>query len=340
MSVDIAIDLGTSNTRIFLADKGKFLDEPSVVTINLDNDNIIAVGRDAYRMIGRTSQRLSAIEPIVGGVISDFYLVENMIKIQLGKANISRIVKPRVVACIPGDITDVEKRAVVNSILSIGVRNVSLIEASKAAAIGAGLDIRSPHGRMVIDVGGGTTDMAVISLGDISASRSMKIAGNSFDDEIIKYIRRAYNLVIGKVTAEKTKIEIGTVIKPDVDKKIVVKGRNTVTGLPQAVEVSSSELAEPLNEIAVSIAQQAQDVLEETPPELVSDIYRDGIVLTGGGCLINGLDKIIKEYVKLDVHIADNPSDCVINGCGYALRYIGQDEIDENGAVNPLSVPY
>ena len=292
LSVDIAIDLGTSNTRIFLADKGKFLDEPSVVTINLDNDNIIAVGRDAYRMIGRTSQRLSAIEPIVGGVISDFYLVENMIKIQLGKANISRIVKPRVVACIPGDITDVEKRAVVNSILSIGVRNVSLIEASKAAAIGAGLDIRSPHGRMVIDVGGGTTDMAVISLGDISASRSMKIAGNSFDDEIIKYIRRAYNLVIGKVTAEKTKIEIGTVIKPDVDKKIVVKGRNTVTGLPQAVEVSSSELAEPLNEIAVSIAQQAQDVLEETPPELVSDIYRDGIVLTGGGCLINGLDKI------------------------------------------------
>ena len=340
MSVDIAIDLGTSNTRIFLADKGKFLDEPSVVTINLDNDNIIAVGRDAYRMIGRTSQRLSAIEPIVGGVISDFYLVENMIKIQLGKANISRIVKPRVVACIPGDITDVEKRAVVNSILSIGVRNVSLIEASKAAAIGAGLDIRSPHGRMVIDVGGGTTDMAVISLGDISASRSMKIAGNSFDDEIIKYIRRAYNLVIGKVTAEKTKLEIGTVIKPDTDKKIVVKGRNTVTGLPQAVEVSSSELAEPLNEIAVSIAQQAQDVLEETPPELVSDIYRDGIILTGGGCQINGLDKIIKEYVKLDVHIADNPADCVINGCGYALRYIGQDEIDENGAVNPLSVPY
>ena len=340
LSVDIAIDLGTSNTRIFLADKGKFLDEPSVVTINLDNDNIIAVGRDAYRMIGRTSQRLSAIEPIVGGVISDFYLVENMIKIQLGKANISRIVKPRVVACIPGDITDVEKRAVVNSILSIGVRNVSLIEASKAAAIGAGLDIRSPHGRMVIDVGGGTTDMAVISLGDISASRSMKIAGNSFDDEIIKYIRRAYNLVIGKVTAEKTKLEIGTVIKPDTDKKIVVKGRNTVTGLPQAVEVSSSELAEPLNEIAVSIAQQAQDVLEETPPELVSDIYRDGIILTGGGCQINGLDKIIKEYVKLDVHIADNPADCVINGCGYALRYIGQDEIDENGAVNPLSVPY
>ncbi len=340
MSVDIAIDLGTSNTRIYVADKGKFLDEPSVVTINLDNDNIVAVGRDAYRMIGRTSQRLSAIEPIVGGVISDFFLVENMIKIQLGKANISRIVKPRVVACIPGDITDVEKRAVVNSILSIGVRNVSLIEASKAAAIGAGIDIRSPHGRMVIDIGGGTTDMAVISLGDISASRSMKLAGNSFDDEIIKYIRRTYNLVIGKVTAEKVKFEVGTVVKPDVDKKITVKGRNTVTGLPQAIELSSSELAEPLSEIAVSIAMQAQDLLEETPPELVGDIYKDGIVLTGGGCQINGLDQIIKNYVKLDVHIADNPSDCVINGCGYALRYIGQAEIDENGAVNPLSEPY
>ena len=333
MSVDIAIDLGTSNTRIYVADKGKFLDEP-------DNDNIVAVGRDAYRMIGRTSQRLSAIEPIVGGVISDFFLVENMIKIQLGKANISRIVKPRVVACIPGDITDVEKRAVVNSILSIGVRNVSLIEASKAAAIGAGLDIRSPHGRMVIDIGGGTTDMAVISLGDISASRSMKLAGNSFDEEIIKYIRRTYNLVIGKVTAEKVKFEIGTVIKPKTDKRIIVKGRNTVTGLPQAIELSSSELAEPLNEIAVSIAQQAQDLLEETPPELVGDIYKDGIVLTGGGCQINGIDQVLKNYVKLDVHRADNPSDCVINGCGYALRYIGQAEIDENGAVNPLSEPY
>ena len=244
------------------------------------------------------------------------------------------------VACIPGDITDVEKRAVVNSILSIGVRNVSLIEASKAAAIGAGIDIRSPHGRMVIDIGGGTTDMAVISLGDISASRSMKLAGNSFDDEIIKYIRRTYNLVIGKVTAEKVKFEVGTVVKPDVDKKITVKGRNTVTGLPQAIELSSSELAEPLSEIAVSIAMQAQDLLEETPPELVGDIYKDGIVLTGGGCQINGLDQIIKNYVKLDVHIADNPSDCVINGCGYALRYIGQAEIDENGAVNPLSEPY
>ena len=340
MGVDIAIDLGTSNTRIYVADKGKFLDEPSVVTINLDNDNIVAVGSDAYKMIGRTSQRLSAIEPIVGGVISDFFLVENMIKIQLGKANISRIVKPRVVACIPGDITDVEKRAVVNSILSIGVRNVSLIEASKAAAIGAGLDIRSPHGRMIIDIGGGTTDMAVISLGDISASRSMKLAGNNFDDEIIKYIRRTYNLVIGKVTAEKTKFEIGTVVKPKVNKKIVVKGRNTVTGLPQAIELSSSELAEPLSEIAIAIAQQAQDLLEETPPELVGDIYKDGIVLTGGGCRINGLDQIIRDYVKLDVHIADNPSDCVINGCGYALRYIGQAEIDENGAVNPLSEPY
>ena len=340
MSMDIAIDLGTSNTRIYIADKGKFLDEPSVVTINLDNDNIVAVGRDAYKMIGRTSQRLSAIEPIVGGVISDFFLVENMIKIQLSKANISRIIKPRVVACIPGDITDVEKRAVVNSILSIGVRNVSLIEAAKSAAIGAGLDIRSPHGRMIIDIGGGTTDMAVISLGDISASRSMKIAGNSFDDEIIKYIRRSYNLVVGRVTAEKVKIEIGTVIKPKSDKKMVVKGRNTVTGLPQAIEISNSELAEPLNEIAVSIAQQAQDLLEETPPELVGDIYKDGIVLTGGGCQINGLDQLLKDYVKLDVHIADDPSNCVINGCGYSLRYIGQAEIDENGAVNPLSMPY
>ena len=338
--MDIAIDLGTSNTRIYAADKGKFLDEPSVVTIKLHNDDIIAVGSDAYKMIGRTSQRLSSIEPIVGGVISDFFLVENMIKIQLGKANISRVIKPRVVACIPGEITDVEKRAVVNAILSIGVRSVSLIEASKAAAIGAGLDIRSPHGRLILDIGGGTTEIAVISLGDISASRSMKIAGSSFDDEIIKYVRKTYNLIIGKVTAENAKKEIGAVVKPEQDKKITIKGRNTVTGLPQAVELSSSEIAESLNEIACTIAQQVQDVLEETPPELVGDIYKDGIILTGGGSQIYGLDQVIKQHVKLDVRIAEKPGDCVINGCGYALRYIGQDEVDENGAVNPLSMPY
>lgn len=340
MGIDIAIDLGTSNTRIYVAGKGKVLDEPSVVTIHLDNDDVIAVGSEAYRMLGRTSQRLSAVEPLVGGVISDFYLVENMIKMQLGKANISRVVKPRVVACIPGDITDVEKRAVVNSILSIGVRSVSLIEASKAAAIGAGLDIRSPHGRLVIDIGGGTTDIAVISLGDISASRSLKTAGNSIDEEIIKYVRRAHNLIIGKATAQNAKLEIAAVVKPEVNKTVVVKGRNTVTGLPQAVEISSSDICESLHDIAVMIAQQVQDVLEETPPELVGDIYKDGIVLTGGSSQIYGLDQVIKEYVKLDVHVVENPSDCVINGCGYALKYIGQEEIDENGAVNPLSMPY
>jgi len=340
VSVDIAIDLGTSNTRIYIANKGKFLDEPSVVTINLDNDDIIAVGNDAYRMMGRTSQRLSSIEPIVGGVISDFYLIENMLKIQLGKANVGRIIKPRVVACIPGEITDVEKRAVVNSILSIGVRNVSLIEASKAAAIGAGLDIRSPHGRFIIDIGGGTTDMAVISLGDISVSRSLKIAGNSFDEEIIKYARRKYNLIIGRVTAEKAKLEVGAVNKPETEKQFVLKGRNTVTGLPNSVELTNTEIYDVLSEVAANIIAAIQDVLEATPPELVGDIYKDGIVMTGGGALLYGMDQLIRDQLKIDVHIAENPSDCVINGCGYALKYIGQEEVDENGAVNPLSMPY
>ena len=332
MSVDIAIDLGTSNTRIYSAGKGKILDEPSVVTINLDNDDIIAVGQEAYAMMGRTSQRLSTIEPIVGGVISDFYLVEHMIKTQLGKANISRLMKPRVVACIPGEITDVEKRAVVNSILSIGVRSVSLIEASKAAAIGAGLDIKSPHGRLVLDMGGGTTDIAVISLGDISVSRSLKTGGSSFDDEIMKYVRKKYNLVIGRATAQKAMLEVGAVC--------VVKGRNTVTGLPQAVELSSSELYETLEETAAAVIQQIQDVLEETPPELAGDIYRDGITLTGGASQLYGFDKLIERQIKLEAHIATNPADCVINGCGSSLKYIGQAEIDESGAVNPLSMPY
>ncbi|MDE7390118.1 MAG: rod shape-determining protein [Lachnospiraceae bacterium] len=340
MSVDIAIDLGTSNTRIYVAGKGMVLDEPSVVTINLDTDDVIAVGNEAYNMMGRTSQRLSSCEPLKGGVISDIYLVEKMIKIQLGKANVSRIVKPRVVACIPGEITDVEKRAVVNSIYSLGVRSVSLIESSKAAAMGAGLDISSPHGRLVIDIGGGTTDIAVISLGDISASRSMKTAGVDFDEEIIKYVRRKYNLIIGKVTAQAAKIEIGAVVKPEVDKTCIVKGRNTVTGLPHAVEIRSSEIFEPLQDIAISIAQQVQDVLEEAPPELIGDIYKDGIILTGGSSQIFGFDQLLKNHVKLDVHIAENPSSCVINGCGFALKYIGQQEVDENGAVNPLSMPY
>lgn len=340
MSVDIAIDLGTSNTRIYIAGRGKILDEPSVVTINLDNDDIVAVGNEAYAMMGKTSARLSTIEPIVGGVISDFYLVENMIRIQLGKAKISRLVKPRVAACIPGEITDVEKRAVVNSILSIGVRNVSLIESSKAAAIGAGLDIRSPHGRLVLDMGGGTTDIAVLSLGDISAARSLKTGGVNFDEEITKYVRRKYNLIIGRATAQRAKIEIGSVIKPEEDKVCTVKGRNTVTGLPQAIELHSEELYETLAETAAVIAQQVQDILEDTPPELAGDIYKDGIMLTGGGVLINGFDKFIEKQVKLSAHIADEPADCVINGCGSALKYIDQAEIDENGAVNPLSMPY
>ncbi len=340
MGIDIALDLGTSNTRIYVAGRGKVLDEPSVVTINLDNDSIVAVGTDALKMMGRTSQRLSAIEPLVGGVISDFYLAENMIKIQMAKARIGRLVKPRVVACVPGDITDVEKRAVVNSVLSVGVRSVSLIEATKAAAIGAGLDIRSPHGRMILDIGGGTTDIAVISLGDIAASRSLKTAGGSIDEEIIKYMRRKYNMVIGKATATKTKLAIGAMAEPEENKTFTVKGRNTVTGLPDAVEVSASEIYEPLGDIALMIAQQVQDVLEETPPELVGDIYRDGIVLTGGSSQIYGLDKVIYDHVKLEVHAVENPSDCVINGCGHALKYIGQEEIDENGSVNPLSMPY
>ena len=215
-----------------------------------------------------------------------------------------------------------------------------MIEASKAAAIGAGLDIRSPHGRFIIDIGGGTTDMAVISLGDISVSRSLKIAGNSFDEEIIKYARRKYNLIIGRVTAEKAKLEVGAVNKPETEKQFVLKGRNTVTGLPDSVELTNTEIYDVLSEVAANIIAAIQDVLEATPPELVGDIYKDGIVMTGGGALLYGMDQLIRDQLKIDVHIAENPSDCVINGCGYALKYIGQEEVDENGAVNPLSMPY
>ncbi len=336
MGMDIAIDLGTSRTRIFLQNKGKLVDEPSVITVNLEDDSIMAIGEEAYQMLGRTSDRFNALYPINGGVISDLGLVEIMISTFLKRVVSSRIGMPRAVACVPGEITDVEKRAVVNAISCSGIRRVCLIEEPVAAAIGAGLDITGPHGNMVVDIGAGTTDMAVISLSGIAVSRSIKQAGNVMDDEIIKYVKRKYNMLIGKRTAEEAKMNIGCVLPGMATGTYRIKGRNMITGMPMWVDLRSEEMVEPLKDVAIAIVKQIQDVLEETPPELIGDIYNDGIVLTGGASQIVGMDTLIKIATDLRVTIADDPADCVVRGCGEAIKYIdGMKRSD--GSVNPIT---
>ena len=336
MAVDVAIDLGTSRTRIYLPNKGIVVDEPSVITINRENDDIVAVGHDAYMMIGRTSDRMDAVYPLSGGVISDFGLVEAMISVMLKGVISSKIGMPRAVACVPSDITEVEKRAVVNAISGAGVRRVCLVEEPVAAAMGADLDISSPHGSFVVDIGGGTTDMAVISLSGIAVSRSIKQAGNAMDEEIIKYVKRRYNLLIGKRTAEEAKMNIGCVIPGVISGKYRVKGRNLITGMPSWVDLDASEMAEPLEEISRTIISRIQDILEETPPELIGDIYTDGIVLTGGGSQIAGIDRLISKVTDLSVRIAPDPSTCVVRGCGKALGYIDKAGRPDSG-INPIS---
>lgn len=340
MSLDIAIDLGTSRTRIFLGNKGIVLDEPSVITVNLENDDIIAVGEAAYPMLGRTSERLSASYPLVGGVISDLGLVEAMIGVFLKRVVSTRIGMPRVVACVPGEITEVEKRAVVNAISNAGIRKVCLIEETVAAAMGAGLDIYSPHGSLVVDVGGGTTDMAVISLSGIAVSRSIKLAGNKMDEEIIKFVKKNYNILIGKRTAEQMKIAIGCVAPGIIDASYRLKGRNAVTGMPMAVEVTAEAISYALQDVANGIVHEIENMLEETPPELIGDIHSDGMVLTGGCAQIPGLAELIRQTTKLRVEVAEDSSTCVIRGCGKALKYIDALGKNDRGGMNPISDVY
>lgn len=320
MGIDIAIDLGTSRTRIFLPDKGVVIDEPSVITVDLMTDAIIAVGQKAYEMLGRTSERMSAMYPLSGGVITDFSLVENMIKIMLSGISIGKVGMPKVVACIPSEITEVEKRAVVNAISSAGIRRVCLVEEPVAAAMGAGIDITSPHGSMVVDIGGGTTDIAVLSLGGISVSRSIKKAGNAIDDEIIKYVKKKYNLLIGERTAEEIKIKIGSAYPYEGEGDMQIKGRNLVDGLPKNVVISAAEVRDALADPLSVIVEAIRSTLEKTPPELSADIIDHGIMLTGGGALLRGLDFLVAQETNMPVHVAERPLDCVAEGTGKRLE--------------------
>lgn len=320
---DIGIDLGTANVLVYVDGKGIVLEEPSVVAIEKNTNTVLAVGNEAQRMIGRTPSNIVAIRPLKDGVISDYEATEKMLKYFtekiVEKKGFRRLVMPRIMVCVPTGVTEVEKRAVEEATREAGAREVYIIEEPIAAAIGAGMDISLPNGNMVIDIGGGTTDIAVISLGGAVVSDSIKIGGDKFDTAIVSYIKKKHNLLIGERSAEKLKIEIGTAMKDNEEMTMRISGRNIVKGLPETIEVSSFEIAEALEECVKQIVATAKSVLEKTPPELSADISTSGIVMTGGGALLRNLDKIIEQATGINVIVADNPLSCVARGTGSSL---------------------
>lgn len=323
MGTDMGIDLGTATVLVYTKGKGVILKEPSVVAIDKTNDKVLAVGEEARQMIGRTPGNIVAIRPLKDGVISDYDMTEKMLKHFIRKACGRKKSTPRVVICVPCEATEVERRAVLDAARMAGAKMVELIEEPVAAAIGAGLDISKASGNMVIDIGGGTTDVAVISLGGMVVRQSIKVAGDEFDEAIIKYIRKKHKLMIGERTAEELKINIGCAYEVE-EKSMGIRGRDLITGLPKNIEVTSSEMREALSEAVSAIAECAHAVLEKTPPELAADIADKGIVMTGGGALLNGLDKLIQEHTKVPVYVAEQSVSCVALGTGKYLDYIGK----------------
>ncbi|MFL0250475.1 rod shape-determining protein [Clostridium neuense] len=324
---DMGIDLGTATVLVYLKGKGITLKEPSVVAINRNTNEVLAVGEEARQMIGRTPGSIVAIRPLRDGVISDYDITEKMLKHFIQKAcGKRRMSAPKIVICVPCEATGVEKRAVKDAAVNAGAKKVCLIEEPLAAAIGAGLDITKASGNMVIDIGGGTTDIAVISLGGMVVRSSIKVAGDMFDEAIIKYIRKKHKLMIGERTAEDLKINIGSAYKKEIEDNMEIRGRDLITGLPKNVEVSSEEMREALKEAVNSIADCAHSVLEKTPPELAADISDKGITMTGGGALLNGLDKLIEEVTRVPVYVAEDPISCVALGTGKVLDYV--DKLD------------
>ena len=324
---DIGIDLGTASVIVYCKGEGIVLQEPSVVAVDEEKKSIVAVGEDARKMLGKTPANIVAIRPLRDGVISDFEITEKMIRHFIDKSvGTHWLKKPRIAVCVPSRITEVEKRAVEESTRNAGAGQVFIIEEPIAAAIGAGLDISRPCGSMVVDIGGGTTDVAVISLGGIVASTSLKVAGDKFDDAIIRYMRRRHNMLIGERSAENIKIIIGTADKNAHFSKLQIKGRNITSGLPMILDVTSSEICEALNESITAILDAVRYVLEMTPPELAGDISDRGIVLTGGGALLSGLDVVIEENTGIKCVIADDPVSCVAVGTGKYIEYQTTEE--------------
>lgn len=327
-SKDIGIDLGTANVLIYVKGQGIVLNEPSVVAIEQDSKRVLAVGTEAKEMLGRTPGKVIAVKPMKDGVIADFEVTEillsHFIKKIVGK---NLFAKPRILICTPSNITQVEKNAIKEAAEKTGARKVFIEEEPKVAAIGAGLDIAKPNGNMIIDIGGGTTDIAVLSLGDIVTSISIKIAGNTFDNDIIKYIKNKYKLLIGERTAEDIKLTIGTVFSDKKKEKMEVKGRNMVTGLPKTITLDSTEIEEALNDSVQFILQNVKAVLEQTPPELSADIISKGIVMTGGGALMDGLDTLLEHELQVPIYIASNALTSVAEGTGIMLENINKIDI-------------
>lgn len=321
----IGIDLGTASVLVYIKGKGVVLKEPSVVAIDRDKDKILAVGNEARSMLGRTPGNIVAIRPLRQGVISDYTVTEKMLKHFIQKSVGKRVLgKPKISVCVPSGVTEVEKRAVEEATYQAGARQVSIIEEPIAAAIGAGIDITKACGSMVVDIGGGTTDIAVISLGGTVVSTSIKIAGDNFDESIVRYMRKKHNLLIGERTAEDIKIKIGTAFNRPEVLTMDIRGRNLITGLPKTITVSSEDTEEALREVTAQIVEAVHSVLEKTPPELASDIADRGIVMTGGGSLLQGLDQLIEEKTGINVITADDPLTCVAIGTGKYVEYLSE----------------
>lgn len=330
LAKDIGIDLGTANVLIYIKGRGIVLNEPSIVVIDTETNKVIAVGEEAREMLGRTPEKVKAVKPMKDGVIADFELTEIMLNYFINKIKArSLFSRPRILICCPTNITPVEKNAIKEAAERTGARKVFIEEEPKVAAIGAGMDISKPSANMVIDIGGGTTDIAILSMNGIVSSASVRIAGNVFDQDIIKYIRGKYKLLIGEKTAEDIKINFANVYKPSKKEKLVVKGRNLITGLPDSIELTQEETKEALDDDLNIIIKSTKNVLEQTPPELSADIVEKGLVLTGGGAKLTGLVDLLEEELTIPILIAETPLTCVAEGTGVLLEDIKGLEEDQ-----------
>ncbi|MEA3561007.1 MAG: rod shape-determining protein [Candidatus Omnitrophota bacterium] len=319
-SSDIGIDLGTSNTLVYVKDQGIVLCEPSVVAVQKDTTNVLAVGEEAKRMLGRTPGSIVAIRPMKHGVIADFEITESMLRYFIRRVhNRKAFIRPKIVIAVPSGITEVEKRAVKDSAIHAGAREVYLIDEPRAAAIGVGLPVQEPAGNMVIDIGGGTTEVAVISLSDEVHSQTLRVGGDEMDESIIAYLKKTYNLMIGEATAENIKIKIGSAYPLEEEMTMEVKGRDLVAGLPKTLTISSEEIREALSEPVSNILEAVRVTLERTPPELSADLIDRGVILAGGGSLLRGIDKLLSEETGLPVHLADDPLTAIALGTGKVL---------------------
>ncbi len=322
-SRDIGIDLGTANVLIYVKGQGIVLNEPSVIALDTDTKQLLAVGEEARRMVGRTPANIVAIRPLRDGVIADFEITEMMLTHFINKIKVKGFLKkPRILICTPTHITSVEQKAIRQAAERSGGKQVYLEEEPKVAAVGAGMDIFQPSGNMVIDIGGGTTDIAVLSMGDIVTAQTIKMAGDKFDREILNYIKRKYKLLIGERTAEQVKIQVGTVFKNARDESMDIRGRDMVSGLPKTLTIHSNEIEEALADSISLLVSAAKNVLEQTPPELSADIIDRGVILTGGGAQLHGIDQLLANELKVPVVVAENPMTCVVEGAGKMLEHL------------------